>query len=77
MNRTLERHSLYSHYKGRLYYVISEAQHTETGESMVVYHALYDDNEMFVRPLGMFLSEVEEDVENPTGQKYRFELIQG
>lgn len=73
---TIERHSLYRHYKGKLYYVISLAEHSETHEMMVVYHALYGDNEMYVRPLEMFLSEVEEDKENPTGQKYRFELAQ-
>lgn len=75
--RTLARHSLYRHFKGDLYYAISEALHTETDEMMVVYHALYGDNEMFVRPLDMFLSEVEEGKENPTGQKYRFELVEG
>lgn len=43
---------------------------------MVVYHALYGDNEMWVRPKKEFLSEVEENKENPTGQKYRFEPYQ-
>lgn len=76
MKRELETHSLYKHYKGKLYYVIGEALHTETGEEMVVYHALYGDNEMFVRPMEMFLSKVEKDVQNPTGQVYRFELSQ-
>lgn len=74
--RNLYNHALYRHYKGNLYYVIGEAFHSETYEMMVIYHALYGDNEMFVRPLEMFLSRVEEDVENPTGQKYRFELAQ-
>lgn len=68
--------SLYRHYKGNLYYVIGIAEHSETNEMMVVYHALYGDNEMWVRPLDMFLSEVEEGKENPTGQRYRFELAQ-
>jgi hypothetical protein len=76
LKRELARHCLYRHYKGELYYAISEALNTETDELMVVYHALYGDNEMFVRPLDMFLSEVEEGVINPTGQKYRFELAQ-
>jgi hypothetical protein len=58
-----------------LYYAISEALHTETNELMVVYHALYGDNEMFVRPLEMFLSEVTEGKKNPTGQKYQFMLV--
>lgn len=74
--RILYNHALYRHYKGGLYYVIGQALHTETEEMMVIYHALYGDNEMFVRPLDMFLSEVEEGVKNPTGQEYRFELAQ-
>ncbi|ASJ52733.1 hypothetical protein BP422_03685 [Brevibacillus formosus] len=72
----IQQHSLYRHYKGKLYYVMGLAEHSETNELMVVYHALYGDNEMWVRPLEMFLSEVEESKENPTGQKYRFELVQ-
>ncbi|GEM_PF-216299 len=75
MTRKLFPHSLYRHYKGNLYYVEGLAEHTETSELMVVYHALYGENKMFVRPAKMFLSEVEEGVDNPTGQKYRFELI--
>jgi hypothetical protein len=75
MERILSRCSLYRHYKGNLYYVESEAMHTETGEEVVVYHALYGDNELYVRPKEMFLSEVEKEVENPTGQKYRFMLV--
>lgn len=73
--RELQWSSLYRHYKGNLYYVIGLAEHTETCELMVVYHALDGENEMYVRPADMFLSEVEEGVENPTGQKYRFELV--
>jgi hypothetical protein len=69
--RTVERNTLYRHYKGYLYYVKSEAIHTETNENMVVYH-LYGEHELFVRSSDMFLSEVPEDAENPTGQKYRF-----
>jgi hypothetical protein len=70
------QHCLYRHYKGRFYYVVGLAEHAETNELMVVYHALYGDNEMFVRPMDIFLSEVEEDLENTTGQKHRFELAQ-
>lgn len=74
--RVLYNHSLYRHYKGDLYYVIGQAEHSETYETMVVYHALYGENEMYVRPLEMFLSEVEEGIDNPTGQRHRFELAQ-
>ena len=48
----------YEHYKGRLYEVIGVARHSETLEDMVVYHKLYDDHGLWVRPLPMFLESV-------------------
>ena len=45
-----------------LYLIVGVAIHSETREEMMVYKALYDDGDMYVRPLDMFL------------QKYRFEL---
>lgn len=74
-NRYVEAMCAYRHYKGSLYYVVGTAFHSETGEEMVVYHALYGDCQMYVRPLEMFLEEAPEGKENPTGQKYRFELV--
>lgn len=69
-------HCIYRHYKGKLYYVVGLAQHTETGELMVVYHALYGDNEMYVRPAWMFRERAPQTEENVTGQELRFELAQ-
>jgi hypothetical protein len=51
----------YRHYKGKLYNVIEVAIHTETLEDMVVYQALYGEFRIWVRPLKMFLEEVEID----------------
>ncbi|WP_300279056.1 DUF1653 domain-containing protein [Peptacetobacter sp.] len=68
---------LYRHFKGNFYYVHDIATHTETGEELVVYQALYGDNGIFVRPLEMFIEEVELNREdNVTNQKYRFELYE-
>jgi hypothetical protein len=39
--------------------VIGIAKHSETLEDLVVYRALYDDRQLWVRPLKMFLEEVE------------------
>ncbi len=59
------------HYKGNEYEVIGVARHSETLEEMVVYRALYGDNELWVRPLKIFMEEVEVD-----GKKIpRFEHI--
>lgn len=49
----------YRHYKGKEYEVISVARHSETLEELVVYRALYGEGEMWVRPLAMFMEEVE------------------
>ena len=56
----------YKHYKGKLYEVLGVANHSETLEELVVYRALYHDekfgeNALWVRPLSMFLEEVEID----------------
>jgi hypothetical protein len=51
----------YKHYKGREYEVIGLAKHSETLEELVVYRALYGEGQIWVRPLKMFLEEVEVD----------------
>lgn len=49
----------YRHYKGKEYTVIGVARHSETEEELVVYRKEYDDHGLWVRPLGMFLENVE------------------
>ena len=51
----------YKHYKGKEYEVVGIARHSETLEELVVYKALYQnaDENLWVRPLKMFLEEVE------------------
>lgn len=63
----------YRHYKGNLYKVHFVVRHSETLEYLVCYEALYENNEgkYWVRPLEMFLEDVEVD-----GKKMkRFEYI--
>jgi len=49
----------YKHYKGKEYEVIGVGKHSETLEEFVVYKALYGDDQIWIRPLGMFNEEVE------------------
>lgn len=49
----------YRHYKGKEYEVIGFAKHSETEEKLVLYIALYDDNQMWARPYDMFMETVE------------------
>ena len=48
----------YRHYKGKMYEVVGVAKHSETLEELVVYRALYGNNELWARPLNMFLEMV-------------------
>lgn len=49
----------YRHYKGNEYTVLAVGTHTESGEKMVVYRALYEPFEVWVRPFDMFMKTVE------------------
>ena len=55
--------------------IVGVAVHSETREPMMVYRALYDDKGMYVRPLDMFLSEVDREKYPDIKQKYRFEKV--
>ncbi|WP_273419392.1 DUF1653 domain-containing protein [Veillonella caviae] len=68
---------LYRHFKGMYYYVLDVATHSETGELLVVYQKLYDNRDLYVRPLDMFLSDVEREKYPDVVQEKRFQLMSG
>jgi len=51
----------YEHYKGNQYEILGVVRHSETLEELVVYRALYDEGQIWVRLLKTFLEEVEVD----------------
>ncbi|WP_430641523.1 DUF1653 domain-containing protein [Acetoanaerobium noterae] len=59
--RTLKIGKKYRHFKGKEYLVMHIAKHSETLEELVVYQALYGEMGVWVRPLEMFLEQVEVD----------------
>lgn len=67
---------MYRHFKGNLYQIRCLAKHSETRELMVVYQAMYGTFEIFVRPLSMFMEEVDHGKYPDVRQRYRFELLQ-
>jgi len=61
---------VYRHYKGPLYDVIGLARHSETGEQLVVYRPQYGERGLWVRPLTMFMENV--DIDGRTVPRFEY-----
>ncbi|MBQ8814648.1 MAG: DUF1653 domain-containing protein [Lachnospiraceae bacterium] len=70
----LKLNRVYRHFKGNYYLTVDVALHSETGEEYVIYRKLYGDGGLWIRPLAMFLEEVDHEKYPEVTQKYRFEL---
>jgi hypothetical protein len=88
MNRAEPAKSeIWRHFKGNYHKIICIGHHSETGEKMVVYARVTpvyentDDgyvvmDEPCIRPLDMFMSEVDRVKYPDVKQKYRFERVE-
>ena len=65
---------VYRHFKGDYYLVEAVAHDSETGALCVIDRKLYGDGGLWVRPLSMFLSKVDQEKYPDAQQEYRFEL---
>ena len=80
MNReTPKLGDVYRHFKDNYYMIIAVGHHSETGEKLVVYYDLSGENSTLVnpciRPLDMFMSEVDHQKYPEVKQLYRFEKV--
>ena len=74
----IRRHEgkLARHFKGKCYLILDTVEHTETGEELVIYKAMYGDYKKYARPIDMFISKVDRNKYPDADQEYRIELIE-
>lgn len=73
MRENPQPYEIYKHFKGNLYQILTLASDSETCDTIVVYQALYSPYKVWVRPLTMFMSEVDHQKYPDVQQTFRFE----
>ena len=73
LEREVKIGSVYKHFKGNLYFVEDIAIGSEDDIPYVVYRALYGEHLLYIRPVEMFLSEMDREKYPNVEQQYRFE----
>lgn len=66
---------IYRHFKGNLYQIIIVGKHSETGEEMVVYQAMYGEFQVYIQPISIFLEKFDLEKYPDVKQEYRFQLV--
>lgn len=67
--------TIFRHFKGKEYAILSIAHDSETKEEIVVYKALYLKNSYWTRKASMFFSDVDKEKYPEVTQVKRFEKV--